>query len=144
MRKIDSFFYSICIIVFIVSCDPVEDRKFTIDNNRKNTISYYLTSDSTENDASDFFANFFYTDADKKIMKDFDYVASQETRKLPMMTTWEKYINQQFKNGVAYMYVIDSINIGRSKEDVVSQKLVTKYRITVDSMRKVNWVLNVK
>jgi hypothetical protein len=127
-----------------VGRDPT-DKKFVLVNNSSNTISYYFSKDTSENSALEFYSEKFYRNPNKgKVAKEFDYIKNNKEKHLSMMGSWESYLNGQFKNGEANLYIIDSIDIGKDYNTIKENKLIKKYKVSFEYMKAHNWRFEVE
>ncbi|KAA5536814.1 hypothetical protein F0919_03850 [Taibaiella lutea] len=128
-------------ITVLISCELV-DNKFTIINNSPNLISYYFTKDSTGKLANEFYSTYYYTTSNGKIPKEFYFIQSGNKGTIETLGEWDTDTSS-FDNGTAYIYIIDSINIGR-EDTLTMNKLIRKYSVTIDYLKAKNWVFEVK
>jgi hypothetical protein len=125
------YLYIPCLLL-LSGCDPV-DKKFSIKNESKNTISFLIAKDSSFNSAAVYFSN---------IKQDFPFIQSYKVYKVPVLSNWEYYIEKEFKDSTVNIFFIDSLSIGMDK-DILS-KSIKRYRVTLKEMRERNWVLTYK
>ena len=125
------YLYITCLLL-LSGCDPV-DKKFSIKNESRSTISFFITKDSSANSASIYFSN---------IKQDFPYIQSNKVYKVPTLSDWETTFNE-FKDSTVNTFFIDSLSIGADKKDILS-KSVKLYRVTLKEMRERDWVLTYK
>lgn len=133
---------NICLL--IGACDPT-DKKFVINNISPKTKSYYITNDSTKISAIKFYSEKFYINSEnKKITKEYDYLKSDTKSPIDVLGTWEKYLDNQFKDGIAYIYIIDSSYIGREAELLRENNAIKQFKVTSVYLKKNNWELLIK
>lgn len=135
-------FFTLFIFGFL-ACDPIADRKFQIINEEPYTVAYYFSKDSLKDDAEKYFFEASHKNANGEIIKvNYDFVSRKSKKNLPLMTDWETYIKQQF-NGTAYLYLIDSIYVGKNKTQDKQFNLI-RYRLTLDTLRQINWKITIR
>ena len=129
-----------CLFIgLLVSCDPV-DNKLVLYNKSQETVSYFFSADSTDETAVRFYSDKFYiTPENKKINKEYDYIRSGVKKNLLMIGSWDNYLTKQFKNGTAFLYVIDSIDIGKNRDTLKDTKFIRKYEMSIVYMKENNW-----
>jgi hypothetical protein len=138
------YLLSIALTILFTGCDPTDNR-FIIINSRSNTVCFYFSRDSSYSSAIEFYSDKFYTISEENsTKKDFDYVKSGESKHVQMIGSWENYINNQFKNGVAYIYTIDSFNIGKEVEMLKESNFIKQYKVTSKLMHQNQWVLKIE
>lgn len=134
---------SLLLCFLLVACDSL-DTKFVIINNTASTKSYYFSEDSTSNSAIKFYSELFYTTPKNgNITKRFDYLKPYSKRDIGMLGAWEDHLNEQFVDSTAYIYVIDSSDIGKKPEIMQRDNLVSRYRVTSKYMTENNWKLTI-
>lgn len=137
--KFKEILFFCCILM--VGCDQV-DWKFTVVNQSTNTISYYLTPDSTGSLAKGFYASTYYNTPDGKVPKEFEYIKGSESGKIITMGKWGTN-SPEFKNGKTYIYTIDSVNIGMDSSILEKEHLIRKHQVTLDYMMTHSWTIDV-
>lgn len=60
-----------------------------------------------------------------------------------MLGSWEDHLDDQFIDSTAFIYIIDSADIGKSAEILVRDSLVSRYKVTSDYMREHNWEFDI-
>jgi hypothetical protein len=139
--KLSIIIANICLV--ISGCDPM-DKKFIINNTTPTTKSYYITQDSTTQSAIKFYSENFYTNSEnKKIIKEFDYLKPNKKTPIDVLGTWENYLDKQFKDSIAYFYVIDSSDIGKEAE-FLNNNTIKQYKITSKHMKENKWELGIR
>jgi hypothetical protein len=125
MRKI---YLSITGLLMIFGCESL-DFRFTIKNESKSTISFYISKDSSFKSASIYFSN---------IKEDWPYIQSKKIYHVPAPSNWENNIESEFKDSTMNVFFIDSITIGKNK-NILSNN-IKRYRIKLKEIKKSNWV----
>lgn len=139
--KLSIIIANICLV--ISGCDPM-DKKFIINNTTPTTKSYYITQDSTTQSAIKFYSEKFYTNSENnKIIKEFDYLKPNKKTPIDVLGTWENYLDKQFKDSIAYFYVIDSSDIGKEAE-FLNNNTIKQYKITSKHMKDNKWELGIR
>jgi len=139
--KLSIIIANICLV--ISGCDPT-DKKFIINNTTPTTKSYYITQDSTTQSAIKFYSENFYTNSENnKIIKEFDYLKPNKKTPIDVLGTWENYLDKQFKDSIAYFYVIDSSDIGKEAE-FLNDNTIKQYKITSKHMKDNKWELGIR
>jgi hypothetical protein len=140
-RKASHGWVSLLLCFLLVACDSF-DTKFVMINNTESTKSFYFSEDSTTNSATKFYSKLFYaTPKNGNIPKEFNFLKPYSKRDIGMLGAWEDHLNEQFVDSTAYVYVIDSSDIGKKPEIMVRNNLVSKYRVTSKYMIENNWEL---
>lgn len=131
------------LFLLLMSCDSV-DSKFIFVNHSPVTKSYYFSDDSIGNSAVSFYSQRFYaTPKNGNIPKDYDYLKPNKKRGIGMLGSWEDHLDDQFIDSTAFIYIIDSADIGKSAEILVRDSLVSRYKVTSDYMREHNWEFDI-
>lgn len=77
------------------------------------------------------------------ITKEFDYLRANQKKKIGMLGSWETYLNEQFNNGVAFLCVVDSQEIGLDSATLIAKKSIRTYKVSVPILNATNWKFKV-
>lgn len=137
----NKFLWSSLMLVLYCSCDPV-DRKFTVANKTNKVVSFYFTIDSTGQLARDYYSSFYDKTASGFIRKEFAYIKGNDSGNISTLGDWDTD-SSQFYNGIAYIYVIDSLDIGKDSSTLEYKQLIRRYHVSICGMKSNNWIVNI-
>ena len=129
--------------MFISSCGLI-DNKFVIKNNRPATISYLLAGPDQTAALKYFGPELKKTSKNKALKNQGDYLMQGMSAHIAMMDSWDNYFKNSDKRDSTYLYVIDSVNMGKDTATLRTSALISQYHVTLEYMKASNWVFEVK
>jgi len=133
MKKI--YFFTLAALLLLSACAKV-DNKFVLVNKTAFPISYYL-SDSEQTTAIKHFSKAFYLPNDTV---DYALTAPGAKRAIGMLGAWDDYLKYE----TAYIYIIDSADLGKDSTVLRNEHLIKGYRLTLAYMKEHNWEFEIK
>lgn len=124
------------LLLLFISCDKVDDR-LKITNTSIGTLCVFIDKDSLGTQWKNYLQEPYYIDdAGNKKLKYFDFLFPKDTNSFTILGYWDREENFD-KNGNLYVFVIDSIDIGKHSN-------IRRYKTSLEQLRRNGWLIEVE